>query len=101
MFGCIIDQSSVADFFIQIAKGKLTQSQIDRLNNELITGKDIDLYEKNQLLRFIEPNEKYYARLKEIVETENNPYAVIALARFKKDTDIRYISSLFKRFVKS
>jgi hypothetical protein len=95
MFGCIVSQTGVADFFIEIARDKLTKSQINQLNKTLIFGNNINLYAKDQLLRFLEPNEKYYLRLKEIVESEANPYGIIALARFKNEKDIQYISTLF------
>jgi hypothetical protein len=86
---------AVGDFFINIAREHLSEDQIAELDNRLIFENNIELSAKNELLRYLKPNTKYYDRLMQIIKTEYNPFAIIALARFRVEKDIKYILSLF------
>ncbi|MEI7726190.1 MAG: hypothetical protein WCK09_13865 [Bacteroidota bacterium] len=51
---------------------------------------------KYSLLRTLQPNIKYYSRVREIATKENSPVATLALSRFKNPADIGTIKLLFK-----
>jgi len=113
--GCIGSSSMVGDYFLDVvspsmwimgtdttiynSEGEFTlshQQQIE-IDSILIFDKEIFLASKYELLHTLQPNEKYYGRVREIAIEENSPVATLALSRFKKPADIGIIELLFKK----
>ena len=112
--GCIISSSMVGDYFLDVASPPmwiegtdstiynsdgafiLSRQQQIVIDSILIFDKEIFLVSKYDLLRTLQPNEKYYSRVREIATKENSPVSTLALSRFKNPADIGIIELLFK-----
>jgi hypothetical protein len=105
MFGCIVSNVSVADFYIELLTKKyLITEDYYRENNTKVNIEEkrildsIVLYTPNNLeylervLWNHEPNEKDYFRIREIVES-GNYIGLPALARYQKNEDFKLILS--------
>ncbi|MDR0789620.1 MAG: hypothetical protein LBO06_02355 [Bacteroidales bacterium] len=73
----------------------LNTNQTAIIDSILIFDKNIKSYQKNNLLRRLTPDKKYYTRIREIADEERNPSAIIALARYKNENDIEIIKTFF------
>lgn len=78
----------VGDFFVNVQN--ITKSERKQLDS-LILYTDNKLFYLNGLLSEIEPNEKHYERIKYLAD--KNEFAVIALAKFRKESDIDFIAT--------
>ncbi len=97
-FGCIGGQEMVGDFYIQLISSDENDLETETLNKSEF--KELDsllIYKPNKLSsRFYailraEPTEMLYPKVKELVVNENNPSALITLAKYKKNQDIETI----------
>ena len=80
--------SYVGDFFVGVQNiSEIERKQLD----SIILYTDNKLFYLNELLSEIEPNEKHYERIRCLAD--KNEFAVIALARFRKKSDIDFISN--------
>ncbi|MFK7971733.1 MAG: hypothetical protein AB8F95_15310 [Bacteroidia bacterium] len=99
--GCIISRQLVGDFFLEIVTPNYVSNEAYKLNGKekstidsvLLFDKKVQLEARNALLKAIEPLDKYYERLKEIYNKEDNPAALIAISKYKKETDIPLIKT--------
>lgn len=83
----------VADFFVSTQS--LTPKQRTTLDSLLIFS-DQHLSYTDYLLRNIEPDEKYYTRIKQLTQKSDYNYAVIALSKFRKSDDLVLIERKIK-----
>jgi hypothetical protein len=86
----------VGDHFLLHA-GALTPMQQRIIDSALLYNKKVDLAAKDQLLRKLKPEAKYYDRIREMVLKENNEIAVLALARYKNPNDIGIINNYLQK----
>ena len=94
-FGCIGSQEMVGDFFIDIAtpqhvdleSTKLDSAQRAKLDSILIYS-DSKLNAKSGAICNAKPIESFYLRIKELYTVYNNPCALVAIAKFRKQEDI-------------
>ena len=78
----------VGDFYVGIQNiSDIERKQLD----SIILYTDNKLFYLNGLLSDIEPNEKHYERIRDLAD--KNEFAVIALAKFRKESDIDFIAS--------
>ena len=78
----------VGDFFVGIQNiSEIERKQLD----SIILYTDNKLFYLNGLLSEIEPNEKHYERIRYLAD--KNEFAVIALAKFRKESDIDFIAT--------
>ena len=97
-FGCIINMEKVGDFFIDIAtpeyvdwnSNKLDSSQLKKLDNILIFSPN-NLNATLEALRRAEPIERIYERIRELAIKGKNQEAVVVLAKYQKEQDIKVI----------
>ena len=101
-FGCVGGREKVGDFFINIttmrgeagsASEKLTASELAFLDSLLLYTPNMPLSARYNALDRAKPTEGLYKRVREIVLMENEPSAVILLAKYKKEEDIPLILS--------
>jgi len=78
----------VGDFFVGIQN--ISESERKQLDS-IILYTDNKLFYLSGLLSDIEPNEKHYERIRYLAD--KNEFAVIALAKFRKESDIDFIAS--------
>jgi hypothetical protein len=96
---------SVADYFVDVVTPnyidlkayKLNKDQKEKLDSILLFDKTISSGAKNDMLRQLKPNERYYQRVKEIAETENKGEGLIALSKYRKLNDTSLIINYLKR----
>jgi len=94
----VIYHEQVGDRFLAIAfSGYLNVSQMASIDSILIYGSNIRLTAKDNLLMSLNPDPKYYSRIREILIHEKNPVAGIALSRYKNRDDIPIIRPLFDK----
>jgi hypothetical protein len=78
----------VGDFFVRVQNiSEIERKQLD----SIILYTDNKLFYLNGLLSEIEPIERHYERIKNLAD--KNEFAVIALAKFRKESDIDFISN--------
>ena len=78
----------VGDFFVRVQN--ITEGERKQLDS-IILYTDNKLFYLNGLLSEIEPDEKHYERIRYLAD--KNEFAVIALAKFRKESDIDFIST--------
>ena len=78
----------VGDFFVSIKN--ISENERRQLDSVILYA-DNKLFYLNRLLSEIEPNEKHYQRIRYLAE--KNEFAVIPLAKFRKKSDIDFISN--------
>jgi len=101
--GCIKSAEKAGDYFLEVvtpdyidvSSRKLTKNERKLVDSILLFDKSIKLSAKYGLLRVLKPDLKYYNRIKEIAVVENNPVAVLALAKFNNVDDIDIVKKLF------
>lgn len=116
-YGCVGQTSMVGDELINLVipdiyddDGHLISSpdaqiisreQWKIINKELLFNKNIKLQSRSRLLLNIKPTPELYKRIKEIALSGEEPSAIVALAKYKKnqDTDI-IIKSLLNKNLK-
>jgi hypothetical protein len=86
----MLSEENVGDFFINEFNAKLTHEQWEKLANTLLFAPN-NLNTTYSILQTIEPNEKYYSRIRELALEDKYPMAVVGLARFKKEQDLKLI----------
>lgn len=90
MFGCIISQTTVTDFLIQMSREYLNVIENETLDS-LIIYSDNNLSSREYLLSTINPTKDYYDRIKELVLGKSSQTAIIALAKFRNENDINLL----------
>ncbi len=88
--------ASTIDMMIYYAEKKLTSSEKDTLKNLVIT-KHTKLGCIDNILFFLEPKEEYYNIIKNIAETKQDVYSLIALSSYQKKEDISIIMKGFDK----
>ncbi|MGZ3777382.1 MAG: hypothetical protein ACXVAZ_06925 [Mucilaginibacter sp.] len=94
----------VGDYFVNIVTPqyidlkayKLSEDQKERLDSILLYDKGIQSGAKDEMLRQLKPNKRYYERVKEIAQIENNGDGLIALSKFRNSIDTGIIISYLK-----
>lgn len=97
-FGCIGSGEKVGDFYIQLVTTHyedddtkfLSVDQLKTLDSLLIYS-DNNLNKKIDAILKAEPTESLYPKVRELVIKENNESAVIALSKYKRESDIELI----------
>jgi hypothetical protein len=95
----------VGDYFIKVLTPhyidlhayKLDAEQREKLDSILLYDKNVNLGAQNKLLTALRPDSKHYERVREIALTENNPFAIVALARYKNPNDVKIISDYLEK----
>src|SRR4030095_177549 len=87
-FGCIGSREKVGDFFASMAT--LSYYESGYLDSLLIYAPN-SLQAREYAIERARPTEHLYARVRELVIEENNQTALVALAKFQKEEDIRLI----------
>lgn len=92
------DEFTIADLMIRKAERKLTEQQKDTLTDTLLK-KHVYLGKSKWIMREMEPDEKYYAIIKEQAKIESadchNLGLTQAIAKFRKPGDVFFIKSRF------
>jgi len=99
LVGCIGSSEQVGDFFLGVVyspfnrKGtyELSERQKQLIDSILIFDDNITLWSKSRLISEHEPEEKYYTRFREIYLKEKSSASLIALSKFKKESDKEFI----------
>ncbi|WP_204346660.1 hypothetical protein [Psychroserpens algicola] len=100
-YGCIGSMTRVNDYFIESISRPypdneyLTKSDKKTLDSLILFTPDLISDNKNRLLERIEPNEKYYDRIRELALKENNS-AIIAISKYHRESDIDFINQLLE-----
>jgi hypothetical protein len=100
-YGCIGSMTRVNDYFIESMSRPypdneyLTKSDKKTLDSLILFTPDLISKNKNRLLERIEPNEKYYDRIRELCLKENYS-AIIAISKYQKESDIGLINLLLE-----
>lgn len=97
-FGCIGSSEKVGDFFVDLVtpkyvdfnSKKLTAAEYEYLDSVLVYTPN-KLYAKENAINRARKNDTTYKRLRQLVLTENNQSALVALAKFKREQDIPLI----------
>lgn len=92
MFGCFRGRSKVADFLIGLSRGLISEYDSLILDSVILFSNN-DLRSRHHLLMTIEPEERYYNRIKELSINRTAPTAIIALSKFQKEIDTDVIVS--------
>ncbi len=102
-FGDVGDYTSVGDYFINTASRKDTSAHFTLNKNELkiidsllIFDPQIQIKAKSELLIMLSPEEKYYARVRQMFLEEKNHSAIVLLSKYKRAADKELIMSLLK-----
>lgn len=98
MFGCIISEEKVGDFFISLVtpqyvdlnSKKLIPDEYNYLDSVLIYTPN-KLYAKENAINRAQLSEASYERVRELVLKEDNQSALVTLAKFKRKQDIQLI----------
>jgi hypothetical protein len=102
-FGCIGSGEKVGDFYLSLVSPpyyddksyQLSDSQLNEINEILLTTDNQNLYAKKDLLTKIEPSEDKYEQIRKIVVEEKSPQSILALSKYQKQQDIEIIERLF------
>ncbi|MBI5778276.1 MAG: hypothetical protein HZA49_02315 [Planctomycetes bacterium] len=89
-FGCIRDKQKVGDLFIDMSWNKLDKKQCEKLIHTLLFTPN-ELNAASWVLLVVEPKEGYYPRIKELVAKNQYQTAIVALAKFKREQDLKTI----------
>lgn len=96
---CTLSEEYVGDYFYEIISGrygdigsyKLTDIEIYSIDSILLFDKEIKLSAKSKILRRLNPEEKYYKRIRDIVFEGKDNNALIALSKYQKQQDKEFI----------
>lgn len=100
-YGCIGSMTRVNDYFIESMSRPypdneyLTESDKRTLDSLILFTPNLISNYKNRLLERIEPEEKYYDRIRELALKGNNS-AIIAISKYQKENDIELINKLLE-----
>lgn len=103
--GDIGSREMVGDFYLRVVttgylgikSNKLTVKEKLFIDSVLFFDKNVKLDSKYRVLFQLKPEIKYYERLKELVNKENDLSALEILARFKNPEDIKVIKRAFEK----
>lgn len=103
-FGCLGGTEQVGDFFISVvspgsgdlASRKLTEAESEHLDSVLIHTPNA-LYARGRAIGHAKLTEQFHARMQELVVTDNDQAALVALARFNRKQDIPLILKAARR----
>lgn len=98
MFGCIVSDEKVGDFFINLAtpnyvdinSKKLGSSQFTIIDSILIYTPN-NLYAKQEAISRARLTDRFYARARDLVIKDKNQEALVTLAKYQKEQDIPLI----------
>lgn len=100
MFGDIISNDKVGDFFIYILTPEYVDSDSKKMNSTELTELDsLLIYQPNNLssrysaINRAKPTEYLYPKIKELVIEEKNQSALVTLAKYQKEQDIEIIKN--------
>jgi hypothetical protein len=104
LYGCLVGFQKVGDFFLETITEtengnslyQLTDIQKALVDSLLLFESDSKLKARDNLLLKIEPLEKYYQRIRQIALVEDNKIALVALSKYKRQTDKPLIAELLK-----
>jgi hypothetical protein len=92
--GCFGKDVSVGDFFVGVFKGwemKRIDSTYLRALDSLLIFTPNQLMARSYAMQAMKPDNRYYARVREIVTSERDFGALIGLAKFRRTEDIHLI----------
>ena len=97
-FGCIGGQEMVGDFFINVAyhqyvdleSTKFDSIQREKLDSILIYSNS-KLYARSSAIYKAKPTESLYPKIRELYTKNNDQYALVTLAKYRKTEDIQLI----------
>lgn len=101
-FGCVGNDEKVGDFYIRLlttnyededgneGKKLLSEKQVKELDSLLIYSEN-NLDSKYLAIENAEPNENLYPTVRELVIKQHNQNALVALSKYKKESDIELI----------
>lgn len=98
MFGCIVSDENVGDFFINLVTPdyidintkKLDSTEFGILDSILIYSPN-NLHAKQNAIRRAKLTERFYIRARDLVTKDKNQEALVALAKYQKEQDIPLI----------
>jgi hypothetical protein len=104
LYGCLGGSQKVGDFFLETVAQWDSNSKNYRINEKgKATIDSLLLFEgsnkldaRNKLLAEIEPEERYYERIRQIATSEKNKISIVALAKYRKQQDKHLIEQLLK-----
>lgn len=104
MYGCLAGYMKVGDFFLETITERngdyrvfqFNDKQKETIDSLLLFGKGNKLNARDKVLTDIEPNEKYYTRIRQIAIEENHKVAVVALSKYRKQQDRFLIAQLLE-----
>ncbi len=93
--GCLVSWMSAGDYFLEVVTPqyidldayKLSDKERAVVDSIIIFDKKIMLAAKSDILEKLKPEIRYYDRVREIVEVENNSSGLIALSKFRNEHD--------------
>lgn len=99
--GCLGGSQKVGDFFLETITfnkraWKLNVDQKAVIDSLLIFENGNRLNARDKLLSAVEPEEKYYKRLRQLAIMENSRPAVVALSKYRRAQDKPLIEALLK-----
>jgi hypothetical protein len=104
LYGCLGRSQKVGDFFLETVTDTSDNDRVWKLNvnqkavidSLLIFEKGNDLEARDRLLTEIEPEERYYKRLRKFITAQNNELLVVALSKYRKPQDKHLIEVLIR-----
>ncbi|GAB5564252.1 MAG: hypothetical protein Wins2KO_13150 [Winogradskyella sp.] len=100
MFGCIISNDKVGDFFIDVLTPEYVDLDSEKMNSAELTELDsLLIYQPNNLssrysaINRAKPTENLYPKIRELVIEEKNQSALVTLAKYQKEQDIEIIKN--------
>lgn len=100
MFGCIISNDKVGDFFIDVLTREYVDLDSEKMNLTELTELDsLLIYQPNKLsarysaINRAKPTENLYPKIRELVIEEKNQSALVTLAKYQKEQDIEIIKN--------
>jgi hypothetical protein len=100
MFGCIISNNKVGDFFIDVITPEYVDLDSKKMSSKELTELDsLLIYQPNKLsarysaINRAEPTENLYPKIRELVIEEKNQSALVTLAKYQKEQDIEIIKN--------
>ncbi|HEY0976057.1 MAG TPA: hypothetical protein VGE21_01195 [Flavobacteriales bacterium] len=102
-FGCVVHHPRVGDFLIDVVNGRygkgeagLGPAQRAQLDSVLLFTPN-NLEARSDLLLEVGPEPALYPRIRELTRTEQDPCALVALAKYHKEEDVPLILDQYVR----
>lgn len=89
----------VGDFFIDQVQSSLTEDQKEELGRILLVT-DNELSATAKVLRAIQPEERWYPRIRALAR-QGNPDALVVLSQYRKEQDIEVILAQYKKAIEN